>query len=532
MTPSLEGLPNEVIDSIVALSDLGDICSLRLCSRTLATKATQVHFKSYFLSRHVDITDNSLREFVHLTQPGWLGCLIQHLVLVGVVNDTEGLEDEIRELRERWCCEEEYDDRDWTTKVEQDLKQREIEFQQMTKAKQNLDILKQRQIEFRQMHVSGTDVSLINEAFRNIAANGRIGRLFSLSLEVVVYSVDGEQRFRPPVRGDWGPIWKSTTQTFHTAIRSLAVSQLPIEKLNIFNDRRLQCCSLACSELGRIDFEHKGLSISLASLKSLSVSFSDTVIYWSRQSAGLLYDPTEELDWEIDTNAKDCDDSEASDSDDSEASDRDDSITDAEDEHKFMGLAKLLQLSSQLEDLELHKCDLREKTLTLRERLFQHIAEIHTPPKLKRLELRGLVVEEQDLLVFIQRTGIGELSMYNTTLSSGTFRSIFDYCTGNGSGMERLYFKDLFEQGLRVYFQGPKYDLAEPGFSFDPYSFGTPLERRGANVQLRISYESGPTRIEDSDHSDAFIRTDAFLRWQRALKKEYGPLIWWETYWT
>jgi hypothetical protein len=391
----------------------------------------------------------------------------------------------------------------------------------MTKAKQDLDILKQRQIEFRQMHVSGTDVSLISEAFSNIAANGRIGMLLSLPLEVVVYSVDGEQRFRPPVRGDWGPIWKSTTETFHTAIRSLAVSQLPIEKLNIFNDRRLQCCSLACNELGRIDFEHKGLSISLASLKLLSVSFSDTVIYWSRQSAGLLYDPTEELDWEIDTNAKDCDDS--------EASDRHDSIADAEDEHKFMGLAKLLQLSSQLEDLELHKCALREKTLTLRERLFQHIAEIHMPPKLKRLELRGLVVEEQDLLVFIQRTSIRELSMYNTTLSSGTFRSIFDYCTGNGFGMERLYVKDIFEQGLRVYFQGPKYDLAESGLSFDPYSFGTPLERRGANVQLRISYESGPTRIEDTDHSDARLRTDAFLRWRRALKIEYGPLIWWNT---
>ena len=221
---------------------------------------------------------------------------------------------------------------------------------------------------------------------------------------------------------------------------------------------------------------------------------------------------------------KDCDDS--------EASDRDDSIAEAEDEHKFMGLAKLLQLSSQLEDLELHKVALREKTLILPERFFQHIAEIHTPPKLKRLELRGLVVEEQDLLIFIHRTGISELSMYNTTLSSGTFRSIFDYCTGNEAGMERLYFKDLLEQGLWVYFQGPEYDLTEPGFSFDPYSFGRPLERRGANVQLRISYESAPTRIEDTD---AFLRTDApdaLLRRQRALKKEYGPLIWWETYWT
>lgn len=97
MSPSLEDLSNEVNYSIVALSDLGDICSLRLCSRTLATKATQTNFKSYFLARHVDITDTSLREFVHLTQPGWLGCLVQNLVLVGVVNNTRPLEADLRE---------------------------------------------------------------------------------------------------------------------------------------------------------------------------------------------------------------------------------------------------------------------------------------------------------------------------------------------------------------------------------------------------------------------------------------------------
>jgi hypothetical protein len=185
------------------------------------------------------------------------------------------------------------------------------------------------------------------------------------------------------------------------------VSQLPIEKLNIFNDRQLQGCSLACNELGRINFEHKGLAISLALLKSLSVSFSDTVIYRSTRNAGLLYDPTEEVNWEIDTEARGGDDS--------EASDGDGSIADAEDEHKFMGLAKLLKLSCQLEDLELHQCVLRQKNLRRRGRLFQHIAEIHTPPKLKRLELRGLAMEEQDLLLFIQRIGLRELSMYSTT---------------------------------------------------------------------------------------------------------------------
>jgi hypothetical protein len=92
MSPSLEDCPNEVIESIVVLLAITDICSLRQSSRTLATKTTQEHFKSYFRTKHVDITGSALQGLVDITQPGWLGCLIQHLVLVGVVNNTKMLE--------------------------------------------------------------------------------------------------------------------------------------------------------------------------------------------------------------------------------------------------------------------------------------------------------------------------------------------------------------------------------------------------------------------------------------------------------
>jgi hypothetical protein len=125
------------------------------------------------------------------------------------------------------------------------------------------------------LHASGTDVSLLSEAFRNIVANSRTGKLLSLSLEVVVYRDDAEQRLPPLEGGGWRFIWQSAADTFHTALRSLAASNLLIEKLNIFNDRQLQRCSLPFNEVGSIDFEHKGLATSLASLKSLSVSFSE-----------------------------------------------------------------------------------------------------------------------------------------------------------------------------------------------------------------------------------------------------------------
>jgi hypothetical protein len=50
---------------------------------------------------------------------------------------------------------------------------------------------------------------------------------------------------------------------------------MPTERLNIFNDRRLKRCSLACNELGSVDFKQKRLAILLASMKSLSASVSD-----------------------------------------------------------------------------------------------------------------------------------------------------------------------------------------------------------------------------------------------------------------
>jgi hypothetical protein len=70
------------------------------------------------------------------------------------------------------------------------------------------------------------------------------------------------------------------------------------------------------------------------------------------------------------------------------------------DECNFIGFANLLQPSSQLEDLKIHKYHLDMGVLNNRqadlhvERLLQLAAEIDTPPKLRRIELRGLYVRE------------------------------------------------------------------------------------------------------------------------------------------
>jgi hypothetical protein len=489
MSPSLEDCPNEVIESIVVLLILGDICSLRQSSRTLASKTTQNHFKSYFLLKHVDITESALQTFVDVTQPGWLGCLIQNLVLVGVVNNTKALEYIVGE------------------EPESDLEE-EGNGKKLAKAEQDLEILEQQQTDYEKLHESGTDVSLLSKAFSNIAANSKTGRLLTMSLEVVVYREDAERRLPPLAGGSWRFIWKCAADTFHTAFRSLAASNMQIEKLNIFNDRRLQRCSLACYELGSVDFKHKGLAISLASLKSLSLSVSDRVIFQSKKDAERSHDPAEDIDsidWETS---------------DDEARGIADMRAEAADECNFIGLANLLQLSGKLEDLKIHKYRLDMGVLNNSradlhlERLLHLAAEIDTPPKLRRIELRGLCVREEDLLAFIRRTGARKLFMYQVFMSSGSFGSIFDYCTSDAACMEELYFNELFEGHLNVYFDGPGQSQIPPLLSAGPGPSSDILERMGTEVKRQITYRSVLGGATGSPTTVQYARQ----RWI-----EYGP---------
>jgi hypothetical protein len=505
MSPYLQNCPNEVIETIVVLLDLEDVCNLRHTCRALDVKCTQGHFRSFFISKHVDITGSDLREFVDMTQRGGLGCQIQHLVLVGVVNNTELLKSILREKgQDKEEEDEDEEDEDEEDEDEEDDEEESDLEEKGTppKAQQDLEILKQRQIDYVQLHESGTDVSLLSEAFSNIMSNGKAGKLLSLSLEVVVYREDTEKRLPPLGPSSWKLIWQSAAETFHTAIRSLAASSLPIEKLNIFNSRQLQRCSLASNELGSIDFEHKGLAVSLASLKSLSVSFSGKVIYNSKKDAKQSGDPAEKIGknyWGGKTRPIN------------------DMKAEAADEINFIGLRKILELCSQLEELELHQYWIGTGLLAPAdlhyERLFRLAAEIDVLPHLKRIELRGSDVREEDLLAFIQRTGVRKLSMYKVRLSFGTFRSIFNYCTSEAASMEELCFHELFETGGRVFFDGPGPCQFPP--QTGPGGTDT-LWRISAEVRQQISYYSAGAPMVGSPATAEYL-----------LKRyiEYGPPI-------
>ena len=482
MSSLLEDCPGDIIELMVRLLALKDICSLRQSSRTLAAKIKQGHhFESYFRSKHVDITSEALQAFVDQTQPAGLGCLIQDLVLVGVVNNTEKLKATL--VNPEYCNANEQE------KVPQDLL-----------------ILEERQIAYRQLHESGMDVDLPTQALRNLASNSKTGKLLSLSLKVVVYRENAVERQHPLAGGSWRLIWGSAIDTFRSALCSLAQSNLLIEKLSIFNDRHLQRCSIFYDELESIDFKNKGLARSLASLKSLSVSFSNRHVSCSEKHAELFYDPAEDMGSAAFNEERNIDDVK----------------TEAANMNNYMGLAKLLKLSSNIENLELQQYFLDTEGHTLHddlqiEQILQRAAEMKQPPILKRMELRGLWVNEKGLLTFVRRTEVRKLMMYDVVMSSGTFRPVFDYCSSNFAGMEELFFSRLHEDRLKVWFD-------EPANSEFSQLIGTStgcrdgLLREGDQVKQQISYRTRRVICQLSSRGNE-------MRLEKWLEKcrEYGP---------
>ncbi|KAJ5126304.1 hypothetical protein N7526_008481 [Penicillium atrosanguineum] len=90
---TIEQCPAEANDTIVSFLNLRDICNFRLTSRGLALRVSAApSLGAHLEQRQVDVTERSLRAVAEATaKPGRLGCFIDDLVLVGVVNNTKFL---------------------------------------------------------------------------------------------------------------------------------------------------------------------------------------------------------------------------------------------------------------------------------------------------------------------------------------------------------------------------------------------------------------------------------------------------------
>ncbi|KAL4911470.1 hypothetical protein BDW74DRAFT_8545 [Aspergillus multicolor] len=201
---------------------------------------------------------------------------LQDLVLVGVVNNPKWL---IRHLKDP---------------TDDGANSQSVGPDELEQTKQDLDILTKRQSDYEGLRALGTDVMLLSEAFGDLKADTDNSRLSSLSLQVMVYRLDAEQRLPPADGGSWKLIWQAAADTFHTTIQALTASELTVEKFDIYGSQ--ECCSLACTELSTVDFDAEGLAAALASLRGLSVSFSDRIINLRNVDIGETGDSADDVD--------------------------------------------------------------------------------------------------------------------------------------------------------------------------------------------------------------------------------------------
>lgn len=125
------------------------------------------------------------------------------------------------------------------------------------------------------------------------------------------------------------------------------------------------------------------------------------------------------------------------------------------------------------------------------DRLVQNIVSLDTLPMLPCCTLRGIYATETDFLAFIKRTRVSHLYLEHVTLSSGMFRSIFDYCTSAVTPVTTLNFFVLYERNV----QRPEMlQFVRPGLSrlgHNPVGLGSEsLERSGYDINRPISYHT------------------------------------------
>jgi len=221
--PSLDTLPVELLAIIAAMCAFEDACNLRLTSRAMEA-GSHAGFKEHIACKKIDCTsDEQVRDLEHFTQPGYLGCYLKDLIVLGIVES----------VRTR--------------------------------------IISQASI----LSLSQASVISLTQAFNNLRLNAPLKSLRSLDLRIRIAGPHGKGQVVTTRRlDDWRLVWYAAARLFEVVMGALTESLLPVNKLNIFGSVNL--CSLASDQIGLL-LDCKDLSVSLAHLKELRLSVSDRV---------------------------------------------------------------------------------------------------------------------------------------------------------------------------------------------------------------------------------------------------------------
>lgn len=455
MSPSLQTCPLPVIEHIVELLDLADIRNLRLSCATLATKACSRFFESLY----VDLTTDSLLAFAEATRTDGPLSKVNTLHLVGTIRELD--DSTVPSWERKFSCSAQTEDQ----------------------------------------------VQLLSQAFDGLARCKKGGILPSLSLRVAILRTNNKRHLpRSTVRGyTVESLWQCTVNTFNMAMRALTASKLRVAKLNIFNGRDMQNCSLSCDQLNMFDWTEAGVLDSLSPVTTLSISLMDRVFALNE-------------DEEIDEDFSDiCSEDEA----DWQPTRRDEEImTASRQESNFSGLANLIAICPHLDDFELHYLSIMWPKRRLfnsfpRQDVLRYMAGLDNPPILRRCRIRGVTVRDVDLLNFIRRSRVAEAFIEVITLEEGSLRPIIDYCTSKSADITKLHIDTVFEKSEEGYTGLVHFlDEGESRRYGGRFAVGTEiLNREGDGRTKPVAYyvrrpvaEGNPTICE----------------WRSVLRQEYG----------
>ncbi|GAB7332393.1 hypothetical protein MBLNU13_g04209t1 [Cladosporium sp. NU13] len=84
MLRELSDLPAELVEQIVCLLDLTDLCNLRLANRATEAVSSQGFFKSFFITKTLQLDTNAISRFAAVTGGSRFTVCLQNLRLVGL----------------------------------------------------------------------------------------------------------------------------------------------------------------------------------------------------------------------------------------------------------------------------------------------------------------------------------------------------------------------------------------------------------------------------------------------------------------
>lgn len=504
----LDDLPAELIENVVICLTLNEICALRLANRSLASKASQDHFRAFYRSKRIDIDERGLKDFVVCTANAGMGCLVDDFTLTGLVYNTIFIKNQLRpgDVRIKSQISE-----GGATSIQTSIGWRPFEEAEREALRRQLNILQRRQK--AQLHFLQSEDAqrLLRKAFRNIKRGRTSSTPLSLTLNLAVYRDDALCRSAPADGGSWRLIWQSAADTFQLVQDALDASTLAVSYFRCFptHGKNSQMrSSLACNEIGPV-IAYSGLESCLASLKALTLAFSDTSLRYDDKDAELL-----------------------------EAGDRQEQsrqpiagrelqlIVQAANSANFTGLLSFVKACRNIRELDLHRYQLTNHGDTSRVQgdkvsnmLFQHLKLT----ELRDCRLRGFRAGSDDIIHFLQNhQTLQKLLLKNFTLSSGTFRPVFDHCTGNPDTksesmqpkLDSIELEDLFEDATAssskqlLLFTGPK---LEDDSKVSGWRSTNNLSRWASGTKRLITYQRQNYNIGRGS------------QWQKQAMEEFGP---------